>query len=208
MPTFEAKIEYAGHPVKIVTDDFAELHAALAGVEELNRDADFLLREKGAGGVVAVYREDDDENKYFGLQDADARQNVTYGSKRGESLIPFFPKGEDGYYDPDASSKSGGGTRGNDAQSNDDDTGEAHQQVMQRVQQLGRDLFGKSWKQRWKQTQEHYGRRVLTLDQLEAVHRRLMKRQEESGASGRDGSDQVDEPKGRAVRQQREELPY
>jgi hypothetical protein len=109
MTQFEAVVEYAGKRVKVKSDSFEELHAALAGVEELNQDAEYLRREQDIDDVIPVYRRDDDDNEYFGLQDRRSRKNVTYGTKRGEALIPFFPKGADGYYDPDAMGPRGGG---------------------------------------------------------------------------------------------------
>lgn len=102
MTQFEAVIEYAGKRVKVKSDSFEELHATLAGIEELNQDADYLKTEKGIEEIIPVYRKDADENEYYGLQDRRSRKNVTYGKKRGEAMIPFFPKGADGYYDPDA----------------------------------------------------------------------------------------------------------
>lgn len=102
MTQFEAVVEYAGKRVKVKSDSFEELHTALAGIEELNQDAAFLRREKSVEDVIPVHRRDADENEYFGLQDRHSRKNVTYGTKRGEAVIPFFPKGAGGYYDPDA----------------------------------------------------------------------------------------------------------
>lgn len=102
MTQYEAVVEYAGKRVKVKSDSFEELHTALAGIEELNQDADFLKEEKSVEDVVPVHRRDEDDNEYFGLQDRHSRKNVTYGKKRGEAVIPFFPKGADGYYDPDA----------------------------------------------------------------------------------------------------------
>lgn len=103
MTQFEAVVEYAGKRVKVKSDSFEELHAALAGIEELNRDVAFLQQEKNIEEIVPVYRKDNDENEYFGLQDRHSRKNVTFGKKRGESMIPFFPKGAEGYYDPGVS---------------------------------------------------------------------------------------------------------
>lgn len=99
MTTFEAVIQYAGREVRVQADSFAELHQALAGIEELNRDADFL-RQQGIDDIVPVYRKDSDENEYYGFQDRTSRRNITFGKKREKGIIPFFPKGDDGYYDP------------------------------------------------------------------------------------------------------------
>ena len=106
MTSFEAVVDYAGKRVKVKSDSFAELHQALSGVEELNRDAAFL-KQQGIEDVIPVYRRDGQENEYFGLQDRHSRKNVTYGTKREKGLIPFFPKGEDGYYDPAQRNEAG-----------------------------------------------------------------------------------------------------
>ncbi|PSQ93597.1 MAG: hypothetical protein BRD52_00730 [Bacteroidetes bacterium SW_4_67_19] len=84
MTQFEAIVEYAGKRVNVKSDSFEELHAALAGIEELNQDAEYLRREQDIDDVIPVYRRDDDDNEYFGLQDRRSRKNVTYGTKRGE----------------------------------------------------------------------------------------------------------------------------
>ncbi len=100
MTSFEAVVEYAGTKVKVKADSFAELHQTLAGVEELNRDAAYL-KKQGINEVIPVYRKDRDENEYFGLQSRYDRRNVTFGTKREKGIVPFFPKGADGYYDPE-----------------------------------------------------------------------------------------------------------
>lgn len=99
MTQFEAVITYAGREVRVQADSFAELHQALAGIEELNRDAAFLRRQD-IDEIVPVYRKDSDENEYYGFQDRNSRRNITFGKKREKGIIPFFPKGEEGYYDP------------------------------------------------------------------------------------------------------------
>jgi hypothetical protein len=104
MTQFEAVIDYAGREVRVQADSFAELHQALAGIEELNRDAEFLKRQ-GIDDVVPVYRKDGDENEYYGFQDRYSRRNITFGKKREKGIIPFFPKGDEGYYDPSQGSQ-------------------------------------------------------------------------------------------------------
>jgi hypothetical protein len=100
MPAFEATVSYLGHDLTIRADDFADLHQILAGIHELKRDERYL-REQTGQDVIPVYREDQEGNKYYGLQEAEGRRNITYGQKRGDShLVPFFPKEEDGYYEP------------------------------------------------------------------------------------------------------------
>lgn len=105
MTQFEAVITYAGREVRVQADSFAELHQTLAGIEELNRDAAFLRRQ-GIDEIVPVYRKDSDENEYYGFQDRNSRRNITFGKKREKAIIPFFPKGEEGYYDPSKSRRS------------------------------------------------------------------------------------------------------
>ncbi len=104
MTQFEAVIDYAGREVRVQADSFAELHQALAGIEELNRDAEFL-KCRGIDDVVPVYRKDSDENEYYGFQDRTSRRNITFGKKREKGIIPFFPKGEEGYYEPSRSAR-------------------------------------------------------------------------------------------------------
>lgn len=139
MTSFEAVVEYAGKKVKVKSDSFAELHQTLAGIEELNRDAAYLQRQ-GIDDVIPVYRKDGQENEYFGLQDRFSRKNVTFGTKREKGLIPFFPKGEDGYYDPDTQgprSQSNGsqGSRSNGRSRDDRSPREENRSREERSQQ-------------------------------------------------------------------------
>lgn len=107
MTTFEAVVDYAGTRVKVSAETFAELHEAIAGIEELNRDADFL-KDQGVSELVPVYRKDSSDNEYYGFQDQYSRRNVSFGKKREGGIIPFFPKGADGYYDPSAHQRNPG----------------------------------------------------------------------------------------------------
>ena len=107
MPTtFSGTINYGGHPVTVNADSFAELHQALAGIEELNRDAAYM-HQQGIHDVVPVYRQDDEENSYYGFQDRNSRRNITFGTKRKAGVIPFFPKGAEGYYEPEGKPTNG-----------------------------------------------------------------------------------------------------
>ena len=107
MPTtFTAEIDYAGNRVTVETDSFEEMHQALAGLAELNRDADYM-RSQGIEDIVPVFRQDDQENKYYGFQDAHSRRNITFGTKRAGGTIPFFPKGAEGYYEPSGGKQNG-----------------------------------------------------------------------------------------------------
>ena len=99
MVQFEAQAVYAGREITVKADTFAELHQALAGIEEMERDAHFL-REKGVEDVIPTYRKDANENEYFGFKGRRDGRNVTFGKKREGGAFPFFPKGEEGYYDP------------------------------------------------------------------------------------------------------------
>ena len=132
MTQYEAVVEYAGKRVKVKSDSFEELHTALAGIEELNQDADFLKEEKSVEDVVPVYRRDEEDHEYFGLQDRRSRKNVTYGKKRGEAVIPFFPKGADGYYDPDAMGPRNGSRSRADQQHPDRQGGSARGEQRER----------------------------------------------------------------------------
>ena len=99
MVQFEARAVYAGREIIVKADTFAELHQALAGIEEMERDAHFL-REKGVEDVIPTYRKDANENEYFGFKGRRDGRNVTFGKKREGGAFPFFPKGDEGYYDP------------------------------------------------------------------------------------------------------------
>ena len=122
---FEAHTTYLGEDIVIKSDNFEELHRALAGVNELNQDANYLYsrlkKEDGkAPRLVPAYRKDNDENEYFGITEVTAGgrgRNMTFGKKRDQTaLVSFFPKGEEGYYDPDnppqRNGQRSGGQRG------------------------------------------------------------------------------------------------
>lgn len=98
---FRCKVNYLGNELEVESDSFADLHTAIAGISELNRDFRFLVG-KGADAkhIVASHRIIDG-NDYYGVIDAKTGRNTSYGSKREKGqLVPFFPKGADGYYDP------------------------------------------------------------------------------------------------------------
>lgn len=103
MPTqFTAEANYCGRTITIHADTFAELHQALAGVDELNRSARYLVEEKGVkpNHLILLYTEDDDGNSYFKVGDKTSRKSVTFGQKRDkDALIPLFPKTDEGYWD-------------------------------------------------------------------------------------------------------------
>ena len=107
MVQFEAQVNYAGQPITVKSDDFAELHRAIARIEDLNRDARFLV-EKGAApkAVRPSFRMDQEGNAYHGVKDVTSGKDVTHGQYREDRIIPFFPKGEDGYYDPSEDTRS------------------------------------------------------------------------------------------------------
>ena len=60
-----------------------------------------------------------------------------------------------------------------------DEKRDDHNKVMKRVQELGREMYGDAWQERWKQIQDKYQRKNLTTEQLEATHRALLQRREE-----------------------------
>lgn len=177
MPTFTAKINYAGHEITVSADDFAELHRALSGIEELHRDHAFLL-EKGADHVVCVYRRDKEENEYYGLQDASSRKNVTYGTKREKDLIPFFPKGEKGYYEPEAGRESQQADRAPRPQAPAEENGApSGDSLMSEVNRLGEQIYDDLWEaQRWPQIQQHYQAKRPSEEQLRRILEGLQKK--------------------------------
>jgi hypothetical protein len=102
MIQFEAQADYLGRTVTVKSDNFEEMHQALAGVAELNRDFRYLAGLDGVkpAQLVPAYRVDGEGNEYFGVQDGVSGKNITFGRKREKGAVPFFPKGQDGFYDP------------------------------------------------------------------------------------------------------------
>lgn len=101
MPTqFEATTSYLGKTITIKTDDFRQLHQALSKIDELNRDANFLARKAGTKDLTPDFRRDQEGNEYFGVSVKGSRESVTFGQLREGGVIGFFPKGQEGYYNP------------------------------------------------------------------------------------------------------------
>lgn len=111
MAQFSATANYLGQEITITSDKFEEVHQALARIEELNQDAYFLLKKQNqqdASKLAPMYRTNDG-NDFYGvrMRGTDRTPNVTFGKYRSsDALIPFFPKGEKSYYDPDNPSET------------------------------------------------------------------------------------------------------
>lgn len=105
MATFKTTVDYGGRKIIIETDDFRELHQAVARIEELSADAAYLAtRLQSTGDTVGFrYFIDSGGNEYFGFQGKKTHCNVTFGQYREKQVVPFFPKGEEGYYDGSSS---------------------------------------------------------------------------------------------------------
>lgn len=109
---FECTTSYLGKEITVKTDDFKSLHQALAKVDELNRDANFLAKRAGTKKLRPDFRRDNEGNEYYGVAEKGGRRNVSFGQLREGGYIPFFPKGEEGYYDPDSPPQRNGRQNG------------------------------------------------------------------------------------------------
>ena len=108
MPQFAITTKYADHPITVSGEDLLEIHEAVARIDELQRDAD-VLRKKGAEHVILEFHRseagDGKEYPYYGFRDAMKFRTVTLG--RTEGTVPFFPKGEAGYFEAKPQDGSG-----------------------------------------------------------------------------------------------------
>lgn len=103
---FETTISYGDLTLKISFDSLAQLHHAVARVQELNHDADFLKQKTQCETVDLRYFVDSEGNEYFGFLDPVSRDNIGFGQYRDKRIIPFFPKGEEGYFKANSGSAS------------------------------------------------------------------------------------------------------
>ena len=97
--SFESVVSYGDNKMKITSDNIVELHQALAGVSELDRDVQYL-RAQGVEEIIPAHRADKDGHEYFGFSSRTDTRNITFGQKREKGIVPWFPKGENGYFDP------------------------------------------------------------------------------------------------------------
>ncbi|MEL6614174.1 MAG: hypothetical protein AAFQ43_00475 [Bacteroidota bacterium] len=101
MLKFTTVVNYGDNQLQVEADNLRDLHDAVARVEELNREAQYL-RQAGATGIV-LERHRNGDNEWYGFGDAaDPRHCISFGMYRdGDSrTVPFFPR-QDGYYRPD-----------------------------------------------------------------------------------------------------------
>ena len=111
---FSCTTSYLGEEITVTGDDFSEVHEAIARINELNGDANYLAKKSGSKNLVPDYRTDQDGNEYYGVSVKGSRESVTFGQLREGGLVPFFPKGDDGHYDPSERNdrrSSGGGQK-------------------------------------------------------------------------------------------------
>ena len=98
---FKATVPYIGTEITVEADTFQELHEAIAGVVELNRSGYYLKKQCGEKYHPIPFYRQVDGNDFFGVKDGFSGKNVTFGTfKEKGRAVPFFPKGEDGFYDP------------------------------------------------------------------------------------------------------------
>ena len=89
------------------------MHQALAGVAELSKDFRYIAQLDGvnAAQLVPAYRVDGEGNEHLGVQDGVSGKNITSGRKPEKGAVPFFPKGQDGFYDPKTGRRGSGVSR-------------------------------------------------------------------------------------------------
>ena len=115
MPTqFECTTSYLGKDITVKSDSFEQLHQAISRLDELNRDANFLAKKTGTKNIAPSYRTDDDDYEYYGVtvRGEGFQPNVTFGKLQKGGLVPFFPKGQEGYRDPNDPPQRSNGQRG------------------------------------------------------------------------------------------------
>jgi hypothetical protein len=113
---YSAEIEYAGKNLTVTTDNFAQLHQALAGITNLNDDYRHLIENYNSNpeDIGFAHMEGNSDNgpySYYKLVDTRQGISISFGTKQDQdALIPFFPKGDDGVYtgNGQGSGRSGG----------------------------------------------------------------------------------------------------
>ena len=101
MLNFKMTTYHGGDTIVVESDDFAELHRTVARIQELQKDAQFLTN-KGAQGINLEFHTNAEGHEFYGFRDTGAYQTVTFGQNKEKVGVPFFPKGEDGYFKPDS----------------------------------------------------------------------------------------------------------
>lgn len=124
---FEMTVPHGDGEITIKSDDYKQLHEAAGQIADLQRDYRYL-KSRGADSVVLNYRESKGY-KYYGFGNANAYEHVSFGQLMEGGIIPFFPKGEEGYYKHDSKQASSRRSEAppvhasNDAPTFDPDTG-------------------------------------------------------------------------------------
>jgi hypothetical protein len=93
--TYQATFEEGGVEITVEADNYKELHRAIAGIQEMERDIEMLKRLSGRDDLVFEFRMDQDNYEYYGFRSGE--HSVTLG-QTDDDRFPLYPKGEDGYY--------------------------------------------------------------------------------------------------------------
>lgn len=105
---FRVHVPYGDGTIEVTADTFAEIHEAAARLYELERDAAYL-RSRGAKHAVPDYHLDGEKNAYYGWREHATGKSVTFGQNKEKGLsVPFFPKGEAGYWEPEGTPQANG----------------------------------------------------------------------------------------------------
>lgn len=104
---FSTVVYYGDLPVTVEADNLSEFHQAVAGLQELNNDCAYLVERVAPERITFRFYIDSEGNEYYGFQAPDSRRNITFGKNREKQVVPFFPKGEEGFYAPDSAPSSG-----------------------------------------------------------------------------------------------------
>lgn len=102
MIRFKTTVQYGDQTIEVEADDLAELHKAVARMQELHTDAKLLRQKTNCQHVALRFYTDKEGNDYFGFRDEESRANISFGRYKEKQTVPFFPKGDAGYFAPNA----------------------------------------------------------------------------------------------------------
>ena len=100
--TYKSTVDYIDTKIMVESDNFPELLEAIGGISELSRDFHYLKKRLNGDFLpVPFYRLTKEGYQYYGVKDVLTGKNVVLGqfNEKGR-VIPFFPKGDEGYDDP------------------------------------------------------------------------------------------------------------
>lgn len=105
MAKFSADVNYGNSFINVQTEDFKDLHICISRISELHGEYLNLCKVSGIDpqNVYPSYRRTGEklEFEYFEFADKVSGKSLTFGENKDKAnLVPLFPKGRDGYYDP------------------------------------------------------------------------------------------------------------